>query len=188
VTEIDASGSPGEEVSDSESSEHVAPVTDLSGPGASTPLEEDESGHSVPPAPLWAMKDRRHFFGLPGHGDVLRMRESVGLGDETIYFIDDGNSHCMVGRRVGKTPDGCVYCLVGRIKIGEYEDISDQTMRIADAFSPAHDISLCGVYEDESWVSDVILVEHYPHPADVPAEYLPGSPFIEFTVDPSSED
>jgi hypothetical protein len=86
--------------------DHVVPDTDLPGSTVTNPLEEDETGHSVPPAPLWAMKDRRHYFALHGHGDVPRIRESLGIGDETIYFIDDGNSHCMVGRRVGKTPEG----------------------------------------------------------------------------------
>jgi hypothetical protein len=180
VTENDSLGVPDADGSGAEE-EHLAPDDDLSSPGVSTPLEGDEPSNSVPPAPLWAMKDRRHFFGLPGHGDVLPIRESLGSGDETIYFIDDGNSHCMVGRRVGRSPDGCVYCLVGRIKIEEYEDLNNGTVRIADAFSAAHDISLCGVFEDESWVSDVTLFQHYAHSRDVPSDYLPPSPFIEFT-------
>lgn len=44
------------------------------------------------------MKDRRHFFGLGGHGDAERIRQALGLGDGTVYFIDDGRSHCMIGR------------------------------------------------------------------------------------------
>jgi hypothetical protein len=196
VTEEDALASPGDSQLDPTrptGTDHVVPVSDLPGPEISTPLEheegeqEDETGHSVPPAPLWAMKDRRHYFALHGHGDVPRIRESFGIGDETLYFIDDGNSHCMLGRRVGKTPDGCVYCLVGRIKMDEYEDLKNGTVRIAEAFSPAHDVSLCGVYEDEEWISEVILVQHYRHASDVPPEYLPPSPFIEFTEDLPTE-
>jgi hypothetical protein len=180
---LDSAGNGGSDPAGAEAVNHVVPNTDLPGPDVSTPLEEDETGHSVPPAPLWAMKDRRHYFGLHGHGDVPRLRENLGTGDEAIYFIDDGNSHCTVGRRVGKSPDGLVYCLVGRIQIDEYEDLMNGTVRISDAFARARDISLCGVYEDEEWISDVILVEHYKNAAEVPAEYLPPSPFMEFAED-----
>jgi hypothetical protein len=69
----------------------------------------------------------------------------------------------------------------------EYEDLKNGAARIAEAFSPAHDISLCGVYEDEERISDVILVQHYRHARDVPTEYLPPSPFIEFTEDLPAE-
>jgi hypothetical protein len=156
----------------------------LPDPESSTPLEIHEGGEgSVPQAPLWAMKDRRHFFGLPGHGSADLIRDVVGTGDGAIYFIDDGNSHCMVGRRVGKTADGCVYCLVGRIKLDRYVDLENGTVQVAEAFADAHDVSLCGVFEDESEASDVILVEHYAHASEIPAEYLPPSPFIEFTED-----
>jgi hypothetical protein len=155
----------------------------LPDPESSTPLEIHESDGKVPPAPLWAMKDRRHFFRAPGHGDAEPVRDSLGIGDGALYFIDDGRSHCMVGRRVGKTPDDCVYCLVGRIKLDRYEDLANGTVPLGEAYADAHDISLCGVFEDESDASDVILVEHYAHPSEIPAEYLPPSPFIEFTED-----
>jgi hypothetical protein len=154
----------------------------LPDPASSTPLEIHET-ERVPPAPLWAMKDRRHFFGLPGHGDALRIRDSLGDGDATVYFIDDGRTHCVVGRRVGQPPDGCVYCLVGRIKLDRYEALADGTVAVNEAFSDAHDVSLCGVFEDESEASEVILVHHYAHASDVPAEYLPPSPFIDFPDD-----
>ena len=149
----------------------------------STPLEEEEPEGTIPPAPLWAMKDRRHYFGLAGHGDVERIRTAVGQGDGAVYFIDDGHGHCMVGRRVGAPPDGSIYCLVARVSLERYLQIQNGEVSTSEAFSDAHDISLCGVFEDESMVSEVILVEHYRHPDDVPAEYLPPSPFIEFTDD-----
>ncbi len=151
--------------------------------GVTTPLEEREPEGTVPPAPLWAMKDRRHFFGLAGHGDVERIRVCVGQGDGAVYFIDDGHNHCMVGRRVGATLDGCTYCLVGRVTLDRYLQIQNGEVRTEDAFSDAHDISLCGVTEDEATVSEVIAVQHYRHSRDVPSEYLPPSPFIEFTDD-----
>ena len=149
----------------------------------STPLEEEEPEGTIPPAPLWAMKDRRHFFGLPGHGDVERIRTGVGQGDGAVYFIDDGHSHCMAGRRVGAAPDGSIYCLVGRVTIERYLQILNGELSSAESFSEAHDIALCGVFEDESMVSEVIAVQHYRHPDDVPADYLPPNPFIEFTDD-----
>ena len=153
----------------------------------STPLEEDEPEGVIPPAPLWAMKDRRHFFGLPGHGDAERIRTFVGQGDSAVYLIDDGRSHCMVGRRVGVAPDGSIYCLVGRVTLERYLQILNGEASTAEAFSEAHDVALCSVFEDESMVSEVTLVRHFRHPDDVPADYLPPSPFIEFTEDLPTE-
>jgi hypothetical protein len=161
----------------------IGPDTTLPEPESSTPLEIHESEGPVPPAPLWAMKDRGHFLGLLGHGDAERIREAVGEGDETVYFTDDGRTHCMVGRRVGKTTDDCVYCLVGRIKLDRFEDIARGRVPVSESFSDAHDVTLCGVYEEEGRASDVMVVQHYGHARDVPAEYLPPSPFIEFTED-----
>jgi hypothetical protein len=157
--------------------------TSLPPGGVSTPLEDEEPEGTIPPAPLWAMKDRRHFFGLPGHGDVERVRSCVGLGDSAVYFIDDGHSHCMIGRRVGASPEGLTYCLVGRVALDRYLQIQNGETPTTQAFSEAHDILLCGVYEDEQMVSEVIAVQHYRHADDVPPEYLPPSPFIEFEDD-----
>ncbi len=157
--------------------------TPLTAVGESTPLEEEEHEGTIPPAPLWAMKDRRHFFGLPGHGDADRIRVCVGQGDGAVCFIDDGRSHCMVGRRVGVSPEGLTYCLIGRVPLDLYLKIANGTRQPAEAFSEAHDIELCGVFEDETMVSEVIAVEHYRHVDDVPPEYLPPSPFIEFEDD-----
>jgi len=39
------------------------------------------------------------------------------------------------------------------------------------------------VYEEEGMASEVIVVQHYPHFADVPTDYLPPSPFIDFDDD-----
>ncbi len=157
--------------------------TPLGAVGESTRLEEEEPEGTIPPAPLWAMKDRRHFFGLPGHGDADRVRACVGQGDGAVYFIDDGRSHCMVGRRVGASPEGLTYCLIGRVPLDHYLKIANDGTEPAGAFSDAHDIELCGVFEDETMVSEVIAVEHYRHIDDVPPEYLPPSPFIEFEDD-----
>jgi hypothetical protein len=158
----------------------VPPLT----PATSTPLDHDEPEGIIPPAPLWAMKDRRHYPGGRGTGDEERIRRALGYGDDTIYFIDDGRDHCMIGRRVGKAPEGLVYCLVGRIKLNDYTDIETGIASLDQVFSKAHDLELCGVFEEEGFPSDVIAVEHYRHLSDVPADYLPPSPFIEFTDPP----
>lgn len=184
---------------DQTGSQDESPVYDVSGeieigdrpslaatpipPEISTPLDEDEPEGTIPPAPLWAMKDRRHFFGFGGHGDAVRIRSALGLGDSTVYFIDDGRSHCMIGRRVGSSPDGSVYCLVGRVTLDRYEKIEAAEATVIDVFADAHDISLCSVFEEEGMASEVIFVQHYPHFSDVPAEYLPPSPFITFEDD-----
>jgi hypothetical protein len=43
----------------------------------------------------------------------------VGTGDATVYAIDDGRDHAMIGRAVGQDEEGCVYCLVGRVDVGQ---------------------------------------------------------------------
>jgi hypothetical protein len=145
---------------------------------------EDE----IPPAPLWAMRTRMHSLRRLEPGDEDRIRRRLGSGDEAVYVIDDGPDHCMVGRRVGHDPDGCVYCLVARISLDRYADLVDGDVDLSEAFSDARDISLCGVFEAEETASNVILVQHYRRPRDVPDEYLPPSPFIEFTDSPDEED
>jgi hypothetical protein len=160
----------------------------LERPGSSTPLESEEPEDTIPPAPLWAMKDRRHFWGVAGHGDADRIRARIGEGDATVYFIDDGRDHCMVGRRVGSVPEGSVYCLVGRVPLELYQDVSNGSVPTTEVFSRARDLELCAVFEDEALASDVYAVAHYRRSSDVPPEYLPPSPFIEFTDDLPSEE
>ena len=151
--------------------------------GASTPLELAESEGTIPPAPLWAMKDRRHYSGPRSHVEDMRVRAQLGAGGDALYFIDDGRDHVMMGRRVGQNPERCIYCLIGRLKLEEYQDLENGTKPLEQAFDDARDISLMGVYEDESTSSEVFAVQHYRHARDIPAEYLPPSPFIEFDTD-----
>jgi len=51
----------------------------LVGHDVSTPLEEDEPEHTIPPAPLWAMKERRHtqWHLLAAHEQHDRIRECL---------------------------------------------------------------------------------------------------------------
>ena len=50
------------------------------------------------------------------------------------------------------------------------------TSALADVFSEARDISLCGVFEEDEAASNVLLVQHYRRPRDMPADYLPPTP------------
>lgn len=167
----------------------LGPFTDptITDPAESTPLEDDESSGAVPPGPLWAMKDRRHYHLLPEHRGAKQIRAALGVGDSTIYAIDDGHSHCMVSRRVGSSPDGLTYYLVARITLEHYQQCAKGERVLNDIFADAHDVELCGVYEDQKQVSNILPVRHFAHGGDVPHEYLPPSPFIEFSEDLSAD-
>jgi hypothetical protein len=149
-------------------------------PDASTPLETNEPEGAIPSTALWAMKDRMHSHRLLEVAEPGSVNCCLGTGDWAIYVIDDGRDHCMISRLVGRSPDGCVYCLAARISIYRYEQLRDGEVALAEAFSDAHDICLCGVFEDEL-ASNVILVEHYKHADSIPDEYLPPAPFLDFS-------
>jgi hypothetical protein len=152
-------------------------------PGGDVPEGEDH----IPAAPLWAMRTRMHTNRRLEPGEEGRIRRRLGDDDDAVYVIDDGPDHCMIGRRVGQAPDGCVYCLVARIALEEYADVVVGDVELADVFSGARDISLCGVFEQDEGASNVFLVQHYRRGRDVPADYLPSSPFLEFTDDADEE-
>jgi hypothetical protein len=149
-------------------------------PATSTPLAIGESESSIPTGPLWAMKYLRHgqHNALTGQNAPEALRLAVSTGDETIYAIDDGASHAMVARRVGSAPDGCLYCLVARVRIEAVLDVREGLAPLADVFGGGKELTLCGVVEGS--VSNVVRVASYRKYRDVPADYLPPSPFIEF--------
>jgi hypothetical protein len=150
------------------------------GPGApDLPDGED----AIPPAPLWAMGIRMHTHRRLEPGEEGRIRRRWGDDDAAVYVVDDGPDHCMVGRRVGQAPDGCVYCLVARISLEQYSDVVAGDLEPTEVFSDARDISLCGVIGEDEDSANVFLVQHYRRPRDVPADYLPASPFLEFIDD-----
>ncbi len=155
----------------------------LSEPTASTPLAVDEAEGAVPTAPLWAMKYLRHGgHGAAGGGegpDVLRV--AVGRDDGAVYLIDDGPSHCMVSRQVGVAPDGCRYCLVARVDVVDARMAISGVTEATDLFALGRELTLCGVVEGA--VSNVVRVAGYRKLRDVPAEYLPPAPFLEFPED-----
>jgi len=132
------------------------------------------------------MKDRMHYHRLFEPEEPGYIRGNLGKADSALYFTDDGPDHCMVSRRVGSSSDGSEYCLVARISLFRYRELRDLDVAVEDAFSEARDISLCGVYQDD-FISNVILVQHYRHSVDIPDEYLPPSPLIEFSTPPSSD-
>jgi hypothetical protein len=155
-------------------------------PVLSTPLDADTSPEeTIPVTLLWAMKDRKHRHRPLEPTEPGYVHSSVGNGDSALYFVDDGGEHCMVGRLVGHSSDGCEYCLVARISTYRYEDLRNGDIPIDQAFSDARDISLCCVFKDDR-TSNVTVVEHYTHARDIPPEYLPPSPSIEFTESPLS--
>ena len=159
----------------------AASVFPVTAPENATPLSEDEPEGVIPPSPLWAMKERRHeqwfHVGHPG-----RIRACVGEGDAAVYIIDDGSLHCMIGRRVGATDDGCVYSLVARVAHSTFDSLLSGAIDGRQAFLDAHEAGLSGTV-DQPGVSNVFDVDYYRHGGEIPAEYLPPSPFIEFATD-----
>ncbi len=153
------------------------------GHDVSTPLEEDEPEHTIPPGPLWAMKDRRHtqWHLLPAHERHDRIRECLDADDFTLYCIDDGRHHAMIARRVGDSPSGCEYSLLGRISRQRYEELRDEVVLLVNCFDTATEIRLCGVdIEEDTRSSNIFDVALYDGIDDVPENYRPGSPFQHF--------
>jgi hypothetical protein len=155
----------------------------LVGHDVSTPLEEDEPEHTIPPGALWAMKERRHiqWHLLPVHERHDRIRECLEADDYTLYCIDDGRHHAMIGRRIGVSPNSCEYTLLGRISRQRYEELRDEVVLLANCFDTATELRLCGVaIEEDIRSSNVFDVAIYDAIDDVPQDYRPGSPFHHF--------
>ena len=171
---------PGDIITDSGFS--IAPGP-LVGKDESTPLEEDEPEGTIPPAPLWAMKERRHiqWHLLPSHERHDRIRECLEAGDYTLYCIDDGRHHAMISRLVGTSPSGCEYTLLGRITRQRYEELRDEVVLLANCFDTATELRLSGVaIEEDIRSSNVFDVAAYDSIDGVPEDYRPGSPYQHF--------
>ena len=165
---------------------HFEPGTEgdtfpVTAPEDATPLEEHEPEGTIPPSPLWAMKERAHG-GIHIFGHPSRIRARAGEGDAAVYAIDDGTKHCMIGRRVGATTDGCVYSLVARIDLATWQALESHAVDGRSAFLSAHEVGLSGTVETNG-VSNVFDVDWYENPADIPDAYLPPNPFITFAED-----
>ncbi|MGO8870437.1 MAG: hypothetical protein ACLQPH_03385 [Acidimicrobiales bacterium] len=166
---------------------HFLPGTEASAfpvtaPENATPLEEDEPEGTIPASTLWAMKERRHEQIVHLFGHPHRIRACIGSGDGAVYATDDGKRHCMIGRRVGTTRDGCVYSLVARVSLDTYQSLASGAIDGRAAFLASTEAGLSGTVE-EPGVSNVFDVDYYQHPDEIPPEYLPPSPFIEFAQD-----
>jgi hypothetical protein len=157
-------------------------------PQTSTPLHEDDPESPIPPPALWAMKYRRHLRLTLSSRDQERLRERLGEGDGAVYLIDDGGRHAMVSRLVGNDEDGSTYCLVGRITGTTYDRYAIGEADTNGIFAEARDLALCSVFAAPEAVSNVVVAETYGSVADVPPEYLPPQPFLEFAEDPAPED
>lgn len=165
----------------------------LIGKDEASPLADDEEVEgTVPPSPLWAMKDRRHiqWHLLPSHERHQRLRERLGSGDETVYAIDDGAKHVMIGRPIATLEGECEYCLIGRVPVDRFEELRRRERPMTAAFDGATELTVCGIAEvDRILTTNVFDVDRYDDPADIPREYLPGSPVrtlsqpLEITVD-----
>ena len=154
------------------------PVT---APEDPTPLSEDGPEGTIPPSPLWAMKERAHG-GIHLFGHPARIRAHAGHDDGRVYAIDDGPHHCMIGRRVGSTGDGCVYSLIARVDLPTWEALASGAIDGRQAFGAARELGLSGTVETDG-VSNVFDVDWYDSIDDVPDEYLPPAPFIHFPKD-----
>ena len=136
---------------------------------------------AIPGAVLAAMKDRMHAHRLSPVDDPGHLHESLGEGDASLHIVDDGSEICMIGRPVGRTPDGCVFVLVARISIHGYEQLRDGDIEVAEIYAGASDISFCAVYETDGMVENIALVRHYSRADDIPLAYRPPNPFLEFS-------
>jgi hypothetical protein len=105
-----------------------------------------------------------------------------GSGDTALYALDDGPGRLMIGRAVGQDDDNCVYCLVGATSSSLLDALDGGEVRLTEAFDDAGDLTLCSVFEADE-VDNVVLVQHYEGIEDVPDEYRPGRPFLQFTDD-----
>ncbi len=151
----------------------------------SGPLAEDEPEGIIPPSPLWAMKLARHFQWshlLGGDDGPSRIRRRLGAVDDTLYVIDDGHHHCIVGRHLGQTADGCSYSLVARVPKGRYEALSAGTLSPRDLLAGATGRAIYGVVDDGP-ASNVFLVGTFGAGTEIPDDYLPPHPPIDFPAD-----
>jgi hypothetical protein len=152
-------------------------------PKQSTPLEETNDEHLIPRYALWSMKYLRHE-GLFGRSE-WEIRSCFGEGPNTVYVIDDSRKSCLISRRVGEGTDGATYCLVARIPIASYEQLTDGASPQV-IFARARDFFLCAVFDAIEAVSNVSVVESFDSSDNVPSEYLPPHPPVEFEGDPGA--
>lgn len=152
-------------------------------PKQSTPLEDANDEGLLPPYALWSMKYLRHGGFLSR--SEWEIRDRFGDGPNTVYVIDDDRKNCLMSRMVGEDSDGTMYCLIARIGVASYEQLIDgaspQTI-----FAGARDLRHCAVFEALGAVSNVSVVESFDNCDEVPSEYLPPHPPVEFEGAPGA--
>jgi len=126
-----------------------------------------------------AMRNLQHGR-VRAEGEQSETVHCFGSGDDTLYALEDGGGRLMMGRGVGRDGEGCIYCLVGTSSVGLLLLLDDGEMIPAEAFEGATELTLCSVYQDDQ-VHNVVLVQHYKALEDVPAQYRPAQPFLQFT-------
>ena len=141
---------------------------------------EPEDEAEIPAGVLWPMKQQRGFH--PFAGSEGRFRVAIGEGAGAVYAIDDGARWAIIGRAVGETPQGLAYSLVGRVKGVDLEFARSGQTPVEELLSAATGLALYStLVAPRGGVSNVLLIETYRSIRDVPAEYLPPNPPIEFT-------
>jgi hypothetical protein len=170
--------------------EHLDPEPAVVGNSAAAGDEYDEA--LVASYVELAMKNLQHHQvkAEPGQEDPPY---SFGSADATLYAIKDGVRRLMIGRAVGRDGGGCIYCLVGTSPPTLLARLDTGEVAPTEAFDDAAELTLCSVFQADHAprlhsrlaarnrpVSNVVLVQHYKRIQDVPMEYRPGQPFLQF--------
>jgi len=168
-------------------------------PGSAEPddtAEEDEPDEALVASCVeLAMQNlQRHKVRIAESDEEEDPLRCFGSGDAAVYAIEDGAKRLMIGRAVGRDGQGCIYCLVGTGSPELLAMLDSGEVAPTEAFDDATELTLCTVFQaDEAPrrpfrlaalnrpVSNVVLVERYRRMKDVPAEYHPGQPFLQFT-------
>ncbi|HXW38727.1 MAG TPA: hypothetical protein VEJ44_03450 [Acidimicrobiales bacterium] len=127
-----------------------------------------------------AMKNLQHRRVRVEPGQEETPVYFFGSGNSALYAIEDGGGRLMMGRGVGRDGEGCIYCLVGAGSVALLAVLETGELSPAEAFDDAGDLTLCSVYQ-AGQVDNVVMVQHYRSVQDVPLEYRPGQPFLQFT-------
>src|SRR5579872_4047295 len=103
---------------------------------AGTDPADDAAGDAsdgIPSVVMAVIRDRMHARRLSDADDPGHVEVTLGSGDDVLHVVDDGPDRCMIGRLVGRSDDGSVYCLVARVPLFSYEQVRDGELTAADA-------------------------------------------------------
>jgi hypothetical protein len=106
----------------------------------------------------------------------------------TVHVVDDGPEHCMIGRPVGALPTGASTSSWPASRYG-YEQLRDGDVELAQAFSDvARHLSVRRLRGRRDGREHRPRPSLPPWPPTFPSEYLPPSPFLEFSDEDSPTD